>query len=446
MKQIIRCALTIALSFSLTGCIVGGRRDEAKIRKMAIEYLNDKYDLNVNRHDIVDTALNTHYGKEFIQESHGKGYAVFKGGYTVYVDVKRNTIADDRQIQQLKDDIEQAFIREYSLTGEYFLEDFFITRLYPSAVKNQENRRTAQALDLDGYYNGNLEEFFKAIDGRLTLNLSIHWKNTGEDNLLEENQIFVDRFKENFKGYDTKILSAVFKESGYLSENVYAVMERNAGGSWSGSDMFNMYNPLLTDNYIKADYRYGDSGTLREYTWLAEDSEEAIQEYMDKNDYNRWLEESLCVTGYFELEKGLYVSPVQYNTVGHNPEDIIFKKIEAGETDLKKIDEFLTLYCHPYSGEGYDSIKLPLYYIGNKNPDGQVAVLINKEEFFADTTEWSGEKGWPSEKRWNPLQYPYQRDGKWNYSYPANLYGLSENEEMLFFMDPYKLFVKYTPS
>ena len=154
MKKILLLLLILCTTFCLTGCKYSDNKKAAF--KEAQKYLKDKYDLSVNKKDVMKTYLDLHEHGQYHFTPDYKGTAMVElylspKTFKVFVDYENkdtSTYYDNYEADKIQADLEKIYKKEIGLSNIQVIvpEDFVL-----NPVNNQK-------------YNNNINDYLEKVN------------------------------------------------------------------------------------------------------------------------------------------------------------------------------------------------------------------------------------------------------------------------------------------
>lgn len=271
--------------------------------KIAKEYIKDKY----NEELVVEgSRVDSKIGLGLPTSPSGAVVLSAKDkAYKVYVDINDGIVADNKQLEEIKNDINKEYFSNEFMNIEHTVLEYEIYGINPYIFAQPST--TGQYMTKEMYYNGNIKEFLKNND--IAINLDIHFKANEEfteDNFYEKIDIYKQEFDsiltaviEDFRPNNSYVRFMLYHPEKYMNEDVKAIIESRKTSFSS------------TDRYVYAsDYVY-----LKAY---ANDT----YEYGDEVEVHNW-EKEYVYDKFLEIDEGLYVSSL-YDRKFESREDVFY--------------------------------------------------------------------------------------------------------------------------
>lgn len=250
IKKIYVLLIFVAL-FSLTGCINEYKKEDKAIKEEAIElakqYYKDKYN-----EDFEPTNYKTYIYRE---DTSGTPIPVFGKPYkkvdfyndneSIFVNIEDNSIADTKQLNEIKNDLKEYIQDEYFTKNGIDLEntiidrDFIHSDTFQVYSLNPEDKgfyidynndyRLEGYLDKETIYSGDIKEFIE--NNNLGIKIKVHFKANEElsdDIIAEYEEKFLkalNDIQKDFNGDDSQISFMLYKPDKYMNQDVKDIFE-----------------------------------------------------------------------------------------------------------------------------------------------------------------------------------------------------------------------------
>lgn len=243
MKKLLKISsvfILLIFIFSLSSCVYSKEYKETTTDAiiLAKEYIKNKYHEELS---IDDTSTDSEIGYGLPAPPSGAVRIYDKNNnYSVYVNIKKNIIADDKQLNEIKDDIKNTFLTNELMNLEHTIIDFKVFGINPYILAQPST--LGEYFDETMYYTGDIMDFI--TKNNLGIQLDIHFK--AAETLTAENQLvttekYKDKFSDmitkindTFKGNNSHISMFLYKPDRYMNSDVKEIIDpnRNIASIW----------------------------------------------------------------------------------------------------------------------------------------------------------------------------------------------------------------------